>query len=69
MGSVYGKRMIGTQKTRLSNNINEICRITMVEIEREALERTQCRRPVQRATAVRKRTCCSMVFTVLKKLT
>ena len=34
--SVYGKRLRGRRKTRLSDNIKEICGLTMVETERKA---------------------------------
>ena len=56
LGPVYGKRLRGRPKTRLSDNIKEICRLTMVETERKAQMRTGWRRFVQMATAVRQRT-------------
>ena len=40
LGPVYGKRLRGRPKTRLSDNIKEICGLTMVETERKAQERT-----------------------------
>ena len=55
LGSVYGKRLRGRPKTRLSDNI-KICGLTMVETEREAQERTGWKQFVQRATAVWQRT-------------
>ena len=56
LGSVHGKRLRGRPKTRLNNNIKEICGLTMVETERKAQERTRWRRFVQRATAVQQQT-------------
>ena len=40
LGSVYVKRLRGRPKTRLSDNIKEICGLSMVETERKAQERT-----------------------------
>ena len=56
LGSVYGKRLRGRPKTKLSDNIKEICGLTMVETERKAHEGTEWRPFVQRVTAVRQRT-------------
>ena len=56
LGSVYGKRLQGRPKTRLSDNIKEIYGLTMVETERKAQETTGWRRFGQRATAARQRT-------------
>ena len=41
---------------RLSDNIKEICGLTMVELERKAQDRNNWRSLVRRATAVRQRT-------------
>ena len=53
LGSVYGKRLRGSPKTRLSDKIKETCELTMVETEQKVQERTGWRRSVLRATAVR----------------
>ncbi|XP_042876027.1 uncharacterized protein LOC122255792 [Penaeus japonicus] len=56
IGSVYGTRTRGRPKTRLSDNIKEMCGLTMVKLERKAQDRNEWRCFVQRATAVRHRT-------------
>ena len=56
IGSVYGTRTRGRPKTRLSDNIKEMCGLTMVELERKAQDRNEWRCFVQRATAVRHQT-------------
>ena len=56
IGAVYGQRPRGRPRTRLSDNIKEICGMTMVELERKAQDRNNWRSLVLRATAVRQRT-------------
>jgi len=54
--AVYGQRPRGRPRTRLSDNIKEICGLTMVELERKAQDRNNWRSLVRRATAIRQRT-------------
>ncbi|XP_027222208.2 uncharacterized protein [Penaeus vannamei] len=53
LGMVMGKRERGRPKTRLSDNIKEVCGLTMVEAERAAQERENWRKLVMRATEIR----------------
>jgi len=50
LGSVYGKKLGGRPKTRISDSSKEICGFAMVNTERKAKERTGWRQFVQRAT-------------------
>ncbi len=51
MGMVMGNRGRGRPKTRLSDNIRDICGLTMVEVERRAQDRVGWRNLVERSTA------------------
>ena len=42
-------------KTRLSDNIKDICGLTMVQVERKAQDRVEWRRMVERFTATQSR--------------
>ena len=50
-GMVIGNRGRGRPKTRLSDNIKDICGLTMVQVERKAQDRVEWRRMVERCTA------------------
>ena len=50
-GMVLGNRGRGRPKTRYSDNIRDICGLTMVQVERKAQDRVEWRRLVQRSTA------------------
>ena len=50
-GMVIGNRRRGRPKTRLSDNIKDICGLTMVQVERKAQDRVEWRRMVERCTA------------------
>ena len=50
-GMVKGNRGRGKPKTRLSDNIKDICGLTMVQVERNAQDRVELQRMVERFTA------------------
>ena len=47
-GMVIGNRGRGRPKTRLSDNIKDICGLTMVQVERKAQDRVEWRRMAER---------------------
>ena len=50
-GMVIGNRGRGKPKTRLSDNIKDICGLMMVQVERNAQDRVEWQRMVERFTA------------------
>ena len=50
-GMVIGYRGRDRPKTRLSDNIKDICGLTMVQVERKAQDRVEWPRMVERCTA------------------
>ncbi len=54
-GIVIGNRERGKPKTRLSDNIKDMCRLTMTQVERKAQDRIPWWRKVERCAAGRSR--------------